>query len=132
MLCQAKKAYQDDQLSTQDALIERKEDRIQRLEKLLTDFRRALFGVKSEKINPEQYELALEDIETAMAAIHAEDEVIDPPKSKTAQRKSNRGHLPKHLPRVEEIIEPESTICAGNIRNFVYGVWPMRLKRVTC
>ena len=71
LLSQAKNVYQDDQLSMQDALIERKEDRIKRLEKLLADFKRALFGAKSEKLNPEQYELALEDIETAMAIIHA-------------------------------------------------------------
>jgi len=121
LLSRAKNAHQDDQLSTQDALIERKKDRIKRLEKLLTDFRRALFGAKSEKVNPEQYELALEDIETAMAAIHAEDEAIDPPKSESAPRKSNRGHLPKHLPRVEEIIEPESTICVCGAERHIIG-----------
>ena len=47
--------------------------------KLPADFRRALFGHRSEKSAPEQYKLALEDIETAIAAIHAEDEAVDPP-----------------------------------------------------
>jgi len=120
LLSQAKNVYQDDQLSMQDALIERKEDRIKRLEKLLADFKRALFGAKSEKLNPEQYELALEDIETAMAIIHAEDEAIDPARSKPAPRKSNRGHLPKHLPRVEEIIEPDDIQCGcGALRHII-------------
>ena len=114
LLSQAKNAHQD-------ALIERKEDRINRLEKLLADFKRALFGAKSEKVNPEQYELALEDIETAMAVIHAENEAIDPPKAKPAPRKANRGHLPKHLPRVEEMIEPESTLCACGAERHVIG-----------
>jgi len=99
----------------------RKQNCIDRLEKLVADFKRALFGVKSEKVNPEQYELALEDIETAMADIHAENEAIDPPKAKPAPRKSNRGHLPKHLPRVEEIIEPESTICACGSERHIIG-----------
>ncbi len=45
----------------------RKQDRIDQLEKLVADFKRALFGARSEKANPEQFELALEDIETAMA-----------------------------------------------------------------
>ncbi len=121
LLSQAKIANQDGQLSTQDALIERKEDRIKRLEKLLADFKRALFGAKSEKVNPEQYELALEDIETAMAIIHAEDEAIDPPKSNTAPRKSNRGHLPKHLPRVEEVIEPDDKTCACGAQRHIIG-----------
>lgn len=61
----------------QDSVIERKEDRIVRLEKLLADFKRALYGAKSEKGRPDQYHLALEDIETAMAVVHAEDEAID-------------------------------------------------------
>jgi len=121
LLSQAKIANQNGQISMQDALIERKEGRIKRLEKLLADFKRALFGVKSEKVNPEQYELALEDIETAMAAIHAEDEAIDPPKPKPAPRKSNRGHLPKHLPRVEEIIEPDDTQCSCGAERHIIG-----------
>jgi len=114
-------ATRDACLAERDGIIERKEDCIQRLEKLLADFKRALFGAKSEKVNPEQYELALEDIETAMAAILAEDETIARPKSKTAQRKSNRGHLPKHLPRVDEIIEPESTTCACGAERHIIG-----------
>ena len=99
-------------LADRDAVIERKEDRILRLEKLLADFKRALFGHRSEKSDPEQYELALEDIETAIAAIHAEDEAVDPPKVHPAKpRNANRGSLPKHLPRVEEVIEPEALVC---------------------
>ena len=81
-------------IADRDAVIERKEDRIQRLEKLLADFRRALFGARSEKSDPEQYELALEDTETAIAAIHVEDEAVDPPKSRPATpRNTNRGSL---------------------------------------
>jgi len=43
------------------------------------DFKRAPFGARSEKPDPEHYELALEDIETAMAAFHAEDAALDAP-----------------------------------------------------
>ena len=35
-------------MSEQDGIIERKEDRILRLEKLLADFKRALYGAKSD------------------------------------------------------------------------------------
>ena len=34
----------------------RKDDRIERLEKLVADFKRALFGSKSEKVSTDQYE----------------------------------------------------------------------------
>jgi len=117
----ARLADQNARIAESDGIIERKEDRIQCLEKLVADFKRALFGVKSEKVNLEQYELALEDIETAMAAIHAEDEAIDPPKLKSAPRKANRGHLPRHLPRVEEVIEPEDIHCSCGAERHIIG-----------
>jgi len=56
-----------------------------------------------------------------MAIIHAEDQAIDPAKLKTAPRKSNRGHLPKHLPRVEGIIEPDDTACACGAQRHIIG-----------
>ena len=82
---QAEIAHRDMLVADLDAVIERKEDCIQRLEKLVADFKRALFGARSEKANPEQYELALEDVETAMAAVHAEDEALDPPTSRATK-----------------------------------------------
>ena len=96
---------------------DRLEDKNDRLELLVRAFKQAMFGRKSEKIDPDQFELALEDIETAMACIHAEDNPLDDvaiPKT-SKPRAPNRGSLPKHLPRVEQIIEPESKQCAcGN------------------
>jgi len=89
----------------------RKDDRIERLEKLVAAFKQAAFGRKSEKADPEQFDLALEDLETAIAAIHAEDEADSSSgKSQSKPRATNRGSLPAHLPRVEEIIEPECLI----------------------
>ena len=106
---------------TNDGIIERKEGRIIRLEKLLADFKRALYGAKSEKANPDQYHLALEDIETAMAVVHAEDEVIDPPKTATPKSRVGRGVLPKHLPRVEEVIAPEDVTCGCGAERHIIG-----------
>ena len=99
----------------------RKDVRIERLEKLVADFKRALFGARSEKTDPDQYQLALEDIETAMAVVHAEDEDIDPPKGEPAKRKVNRGSLPKHLERIEEVIEPDDTTCACGTERHIIG-----------
>ena len=119
---QARLFASERRISEQDAIIERKEDRIIRLEKLLSDFKRALFGAKSEKVATDQYELALEDIEVAMAAIIAEEEQGDVTASKHSEpRKTNRGSLPKHLPRVEEVIEPENIICEYGCERHVIG-----------
>ena len=96
-----------------DARDKRKDERIARLEKLVAAFRQAVFGRKSEKSDPDQFELALEDLETAMAVIHAEEDAEDRAAKRPAKpRVANRGALPKHLPRIEEIIEPDSLICA--------------------
>ncbi|MBX5167015.1 IS66 family transposase [Rhizobium sp. NZLR4b] len=96
-----------------DAQIARKDERIERLEKLVAAFKQAAFGRKSEKTDPEQFDLALEDLETVMAAIHAEDEADAPAGNRiTKPRAINRGSLPQHLTRVEEVIEPESLVCA--------------------
>lgn len=105
----------------QDGIIERKEDRIVRLEKLLADFKRALYDVKSEKGQPDQYHLALEDIETAMAVVHAEDEAIDPPKSATSKPRVGRGNLPKHLPRIEEVIAQDDVTCGCGAQRHIIG-----------
>lgn len=106
-------------MADQDGIIERKEDRIIRLEKLLAGFKRALYGAKSEKGHPDQYHLALEDIETAMAVVHAEDEAIDPPKTAGSKSRVGRGVLPKHLPRIEEIIAPDLTCGCGAERHII-------------
>jgi transposase len=61
-------------------------------------FKQAAFGRKSEKTAPEQFDLALEDLEAAIAVVHAEDEVDSPsgrPQSKP--RATNRGSLPASL-----------------------------------
>jgi len=119
---QAEITRRDELVAVRDAVIERKEDCIQRLEKLVADFKRALFGARSEKASPEQFELALEDIETAMAAVRAGDEALNPPAPPTAKpRKTNRGSLPKHLPRIEEVIAPDSTICGCGSERHVIG-----------
>lgn len=98
------------------------DDRMRQLEKLVADFKRALFGARSEKVAPEQYELALEDIETALAGVHAEDEAGEPRAPKPARpRKTNRGSLPRHLLRIEEVIEPEEMTCACGGERHVIG-----------
>ena len=71
------------------------------------------FGRRSEKLDPDQFNLALEDLEQAIAAGEAEQEKADPALRKTRleKRRAGRGALPEHLPRVEIVIEPEDTAC---------------------
>ncbi len=90
-------------------------------ETLVAVLMKALFGCKTEKVHPDQFELALEDIETGIARVEAEGEV-DPlvtPKRTSTPCKSYRGSLPKHLPRIEEVIEPENTVCVCGTKRHV-------------
>ncbi len=103
------------------AIIRAQQDQNARLEALVASFKKALFGSKSEQIDPAQYELELEDIETAIAQVEAEIDTdertapVRPPKP----RKTNRGSLPKHLERVEVVIEPELSCGCGSERHVI-------------
>jgi transposase len=84
------------------------------LRAIVKELQRALFCRRSEKTtHPDQLQLALEDLEQAIAEGEAEAEKTDPPRqaARRQQRRVNRGALPKHLPREEVVIEPESTTC---------------------
>ena len=64
------------------------------------------------KKRPGPVELALEDLETAIAVVQAEEDAEDRLARRPAKpRSANRGSLPKHLPRIEEIIEPQNLVC---------------------
>src|SRR6516162_3156439 len=71
------------------------------------------FGRRSEKLDPDQFNLALEDLEQAVAESEAEQEKADPAlrKARSEKRRAGRGALPEHLPRVEIVVEPEETAC---------------------
>ena len=84
------------------------------LRAIVTELQRALFGRRSEKTSdPDQLQLALEDLEQAIAEGEAEAEKSDrlPRAVRTRHRRVNRGALPKHLPREEVVVEPDDQTC---------------------
>lgn len=96
-------------ISENDRLTARNE----RLDHIITVLRRARFGRSSERIDDDQIELALEDVETAFAAEDAaaetHNETIKAGSAK--KRRANRGHLPTHLLREEIVVEPDAKSC---------------------
>jgi transposase len=95
------------------AEIDRLTARAERLDHIVSVLRRAHFGRRSERISEEQIELALEDVEADFgvedAAIEAGSEIARREGAKV--RRTNRGHLPRHLPREEIVITPEHKDC---------------------
>ncbi len=89
-------------------------ERIRRLEHLNLELIRLVYGKRSEKLSADERQLAFEDLEGASAEVEAEAAAGDPspPRAPKKPRPArNLGHLPEHLPRIEQVIEPESTLC---------------------
>jgi transposase len=97
-----KLAAQDDARATDQELIAR-------LSRIIRDLQRASFGARSEKLDPDQLALALEDLQQELAA--AEMRLATPAGKTAAHRRANRGSLPAHLPRVEQVIDIEDKTC---------------------
>jgi transposase len=86
----------------------------EQLRAIIKELQRALFGRRSEKAaHPDQLQLALEDIEQALAEAEVQEEKTDATlkASRSRQRRVNRGALPRHLPREEIVIEPDHQTC---------------------
>jgi transposase len=103
-------------LAEHQAALAQSEEARRRLESIVSELQREKFGSKSEKLGPDQYNLPLEDVEIAQGVLDAAQEkaaaiIKGKSGSNTRQQNRNRGQLPAHLPRVERIIEPESTLC---------------------
>jgi len=84
-----------------------------RLRHLLRQLQRAQFGRRSEKLDPEQLLLALEEIEQAIAGSEAAEDKKDAAGATTRakKRRSRDGALPAHLPHIDVTITPEDTNC---------------------
>jgi transposase len=84
-----------------------------RLQHLLHQLQRMQFGPRSEKLDPDQFSLAFEDIEQAIAGSEAEADKNDPvgARARADKRRARRGALPDDLPRVHVTVAPEDTNC---------------------
>jgi len=82
----------------------------------LVTLERLIFRSKSEKLaslDPDQKQLELGDLSDIPAVLEAANDDKPKERRKTGSGRANRniGALPAHLPRCEEVIEPESTEC---------------------
>ena len=101
------------ELEAERAERRRVEDQNERLRHFIRQLQRMQFGRRSERLDPDQLALALEDLEQAVAEGEAEAEKADQRvrHARGRQRRQSRGALPDHLPRIEVVIEPEQTAC---------------------
>src|SRR3954464_13597685 len=87
----------------------------QRLELVIRQLVRGQFGRKPERLDPEQFQLTLENLEQEIAAAKAPRQNAEDAEEKRrvrwAHARRNLGHLPVHLERYEVVIEPEDRNC---------------------
>lgn len=92
-------------------LAERAEN--ERLRQIIKEMQRHRFGRRAESLPEDQLLLALEEAEQVEAEGLAGDEAADPARraARAAKRRSNRGALPPHLPRIEQVVDIEDKTC---------------------
>jgi transposase len=87
---------------------------IEKLKLLIRQLQRSQFGRRSERLDPNQLQLGLEDLEQTMAAAEAVQEAAaakgGAPRAPRARRR-NLGALPAHLPRVEVLVDVADKSC---------------------
>jgi transposase len=93
------------------------QDRNAHLEGMVAALKRTVYGPRSEKLIAEtaQLPLDLDDLIFSEPSTAANDDAVGPqparPSSPRPTAARNIGALPKHLPRYEVMIEPESDVC---------------------
>jgi len=95
----------------QAAKLQNADSEVARLRAIIEAFQRHRFGRRSEQLDPDQLQLGLEDIEAALAQAEAANEAKVPPAREARPRKTNRGSLPAHLERIEQIVDIEDKAC---------------------
>src|SRR3954449_8369221 len=87
---------------------------IEKLRLLIRQLQRNRFGRRSERLDPDQLQLGLEDPGQAAAAAEAAQEELAAknraPRAPRVRRR-NLGSLPAHLPRIETLIDVEDKGC---------------------
>ncbi|RWL43451.1 MAG: IS66 family transposase [Mesorhizobium sp.] len=85
----------------------------ERLRQIIKELQRYRFGRRAESLPEDQLLLGLEEAEQVEAEGFASVEAADPAKrdARARKRRANRGSLPAHLPRVEQVIDIADKIC---------------------
>jgi transposase len=86
---------------------------VDRLRQIIKELQRHRFGRRAETLPVDQLELALEEVQQGEAEGEARAEEAHPEtKAERARtRRSNRGSLPAHLPRIETVVDIDDKTC---------------------
>jgi transposase len=91
------------------ATIEHRDSEIDRLKSIIKQLQRAQFGRRSERLDPDQLALGLEDLDGDLARAHESGPRVQ---NRQSERTSHRKPLPDHLPRDEVRLDIDDMTCA--------------------
>jgi transposase len=102
-----------DDPATLKAMLLAERTRNDRLVQIIKEMQRHRFGRRAETLPEDQMLLALEEVEQteAGAAAAAEGKSSDEREKAARKRRTNRGALPPHLPRIETTVDIEDKAC---------------------
>jgi transposase len=97
------------------AMLAAREAEIDRLRQIIRELQRHRFGRRAESLPVDQLLLGLEEVEQVEAEGSAREEAADPARreARARRRRANRGALPAHLPRIEQLIDLADKSCPG-------------------
>ncbi|WP_040622160.1 IS66 family transposase zinc-finger binding domain-containing protein, partial [Rhodovulum sp. PH10] len=99
--------------ATLKAMLLAERARAERLEQIIKELQRHRFGRRAETLPEDQLLLGLEEVEQVAASGEAEQDASAPTEraARAARRRTNRGSLPSHLPRIEMVIDIDDHAC---------------------
>ncbi len=90
--------------------VEHHQNEIERLQQIIKQLQRAQFGRRSERLNPDQFALALEDLDADLASVREKQPIIGD--AENPKPKPKRKPLPDHLEREERLLDVDSETCS--------------------
>src|SRR6202022_2539522 len=102
-----------DDLETLKAMLLAEQCESERLRQIIKELQRHRFGRRAETLPEDQRLLGLEDVEQTAASDAAPAGEPAPAEraARAAKRRTNRGSLPAHLPRVEIVVDIDNKTC---------------------
>ena len=91
------------------ATVEHRDSEIERLQAIIKQLQRAQFGRRSERLDPDQLALTLEDLDSDIGRIEESRPAIV---TETPEAPSRRKPLPDHLPREDILLDVDDEACS--------------------
>ena len=92
--------------------VEHRDGEIERLRLVIRQLQRAQFGRRSERLDPDQFELGLDDLTADLAAAEKARADTMAPQAASADTHARRGPLPAHLEREDIVLDVAGKTCA--------------------